>query len=247
MLDKGYKSIGDFHSTIPSTGGGERDGRWNGQQKSECGLHKDYFKLKRAAQSKNSDTFKIRGDLQISLLVDFLDHHASTIGSLGLKFIEYSLNTGVHFEFSSPLALISIPDSLFTKPKEAAFSKQDTFIVTAIASGPITYNQFSSLVKMLPQITKIGALDTIEDFISVLEFEIIPSSDLAPELSARLFEFGQMTKIDAIIQPNNVFRKQKRLVIFDMDSTLIQQEVIDELAREAGVYEKIAAITESAM
>ncbi|TPX59223.1 phosphoadenylyl-sulfate reductase (thioredoxin) [Powellomyces hirtus] len=47
LIDKGYKSIGDVHSTQPTAAGeDERDGRWRGQQKSECGLHKDYLKMR---------------------------------------------------------------------------------------------------------------------------------------------------------------------------------------------------------
>lgn len=53
--------------------------------------------------------------------------------------------------------------------------------------------------------------------------------------------------VDIAFQEDNVFRRNRRLVAFDMDSTLIQAEVIDELAREAGVGDKVAAITESAM
>jgi phosphoserine phosphatase len=53
--------------------------------------------------------------------------------------------------------------------------------------------------------------------------------------------------IDIAWQRDNIYRRIRRLVAFDMDSTLIQHEVIDELAREAGVYEKVCAITESAM
>ncbi|KAL2917930.1 3'-phosphoadenylsulfate reductase [Polyrhizophydium stewartii] len=50
LHDKGYKSIGDWHSTQPTAPGeGERDGRWKGQAKSECGLHKDYFKMRAKA------------------------------------------------------------------------------------------------------------------------------------------------------------------------------------------------------
>lgn len=50
LLDQGYKSVGDYHSTVPvSKGESERDGRWKGQEKTECGLHKDYFKLKAMA------------------------------------------------------------------------------------------------------------------------------------------------------------------------------------------------------
>ncbi|KAI9356271.1 putative Phosphoadenylyl-sulfate reductase thioredoxin [Zopfochytrium polystomum] len=47
LHDQGYKSIGDWHSTAPTAPGqGERDGRWAGQEKTECGLHKDYLKMK---------------------------------------------------------------------------------------------------------------------------------------------------------------------------------------------------------
>lgn len=52
---------------------------------------------------------------------------------------------------------------------------------------------------------------------------------------------------DIAFQEDNIFRRNRRLVAFDMDSTLIQAEVIDELAKEAGVGDQVAAITESAM
>ncbi|MBU4242720.1 MAG: phosphoserine phosphatase SerB, partial [Proteobacteria bacterium] len=52
---------------------------------------------------------------------------------------------------------------------------------------------------------------------------------------------------DIAFQEDNIFRRNRRLVAFDMDSTLIQAEVIDELAKVAGVGEEVAAITEAAM
>jgi phosphoadenosine phosphosulfate reductase len=53
LTDQGYKSIGDYHSTAKTLEGeGERDGRWKGQEKTECGLHKDYFKMKREQKMK---------------------------------------------------------------------------------------------------------------------------------------------------------------------------------------------------
>ncbi len=53
LLDQGYKSIGDWHSTKPAVAGeGERAGRWAGATKTECGLHLDYFKMKKAAEKK---------------------------------------------------------------------------------------------------------------------------------------------------------------------------------------------------
>ncbi|KAI9207492.1 phosphoadenosine phosphosulfate reductase, partial [Polychytrium aggregatum] len=49
LVDQGYKSIGDWHSTqIPKEGESEREGRWRNQNKTECGLHKNYFQMRAA-------------------------------------------------------------------------------------------------------------------------------------------------------------------------------------------------------
>lgn len=53
--------------------------------------------------------------------------------------------------------------------------------------------------------------------------------------------------VDVVVQPHGVNRRRRRLVVFDMDSTLIQGEVINELARAAGAEEEVEALTERAM
>lgn len=53
--------------------------------------------------------------------------------------------------------------------------------------------------------------------------------------------------VDIAFQEDNIYRRNRRLVAFDMDSTLVQQEIIDELARAAGVGTEVAAITAAAM
>ncbi len=53
--------------------------------------------------------------------------------------------------------------------------------------------------------------------------------------------------IDFSFQKDDMYRRMRRLICFDMDSTLIQAECIDELARRHGVYDQVAAITERAM
>jgi phosphoserine phosphatase len=60
-------------------------------------------------------------------------------------------------------------------------------------------------------------------------------------------QWEQEHNVEVIFQANNVFRRHKRLAVFDMDSTLIQQEVIDEIARKLGVEAQVSAITERAM
>ena len=57
----------------------------------------------------------------------------------------------------------------------------------------------------------------------------------------------QAGDVDVAFQHDSIFRRNRRLVAFDMDSTLIQGEVIDELAALAGVGEQVKAITEAAM
>ena len=58
---------------------------------------------------------------------------------------------------------------------------------------------------------------------------------------------SQELGVDISFQEDNVFRRNRRLVVFDMDSTLIQQEVIDELAKRAGVGDEVSRVTEAAM
>jgi phosphoserine phosphatase len=80
-----------------------------------------------------------------------------------------------------------------------------------------------------------------------IEFSIRGQPKNEDALRAALMQVTHDHPIDLAWQRDNIYRRIRRLVAFDMDSTLIQHEVIDELAREAGVYDQVAAITESAM
>ena len=66
-------------------------------------------------------------------------------------------------------------------------------------------------------------------------------------IRSKFLEISSELGVDIAFQEDNIFRRNRRLVAFDMDSTLIQAEVIDELAKEAGVGDQVSAITESAM
>lgn len=63
----------------------------------------------------------------------------------------------------------------------------------------------------------------------------------------RFLELAAQLGVDIAFQKDNLFRRTRRLVCFDMDSTLIEAEVIDELAKAAGVGDEVIAITEQAM
>jgi phosphoserine phosphatase len=69
----------------------------------------------------------------------------------------------------------------------------------------------------------------------------------AGALKAGLLEAAERLAFDFSVQQDTVYRRNRRLVAFDMDSTLIDAEVIDELAAAHGVGEQVARITERAM
>ncbi len=66
-------------------------------------------------------------------------------------------------------------------------------------------------------------------------------------LRSRLLQISQELGIDVSAHVDDIYRRNRRLVVFDMDSTLVQAEVIDELAKLAGVGDEVARITAAAM
>ena len=67
------------------------------------------------------------------------------------------------------------------------------------------------------------------------------------KMHAEFMELAASLNFDISLQEDTIFRRSRRLICFDMDSTLIRTEVIDELADRAGVGEEVRKITESAM
>ena len=96
-------------------------------------------------------------------------------------------------------------------------------------SGRVNLDAFDEQTKACVEFSARG---------QVMDLEALRSDFM--ELSSRL-------DADIACQEDNVYRRNRRLVCFDMDSTLIEAEVIDELAKAAGVGEQVAEITEAAM
>lgn len=89
--------------------------------------------------------------------------------------------------------------------------------------------------------------NTAENELAVVELLSCSPSLLVTELRKALLALSEKIQADIFVQKNNYDARHRQLICFDMDSTLIDAEVIDELAKEAGVGEQVAAITESAM
>ncbi|MDP2127254.1 MAG: phosphoserine phosphatase SerB [Pseudohongiella sp.] len=80
-----------------------------------------------------------------------------------------------------------------------------------------------------------------------IEFSVRGEPADPEHLRADFLTIAQELNVDIAFQQDSIFRRNRRLVVFDMDSTLIDAEVIDELAKAAGVGEQVVAITERAM
>ena len=80
-----------------------------------------------------------------------------------------------------------------------------------------------------------------------IEFSLRGTPKDRVEMQAELMRLSADMGMDFSLQLDDMYRRMRRLICFDMDSTLIQTEVIDELAMRAGVGDKVKAITERAM
>lgn len=87
--------------------------------------------------------------------------------------------------------------------------------------------------------TKVG--------VSCIELSVRGTPKDKNKMQASFIELSSKLSIDISFQEDNIFRRTRRLICFDMDSTLIETEVIDELADRAGVGKEVREITESAM
>ena len=80
-----------------------------------------------------------------------------------------------------------------------------------------------------------------------IEFSVRGNPKNREQMQSEFMRISSEMKMDISFQEDSMYRRMRRLICFDMDSTLIRTEVIDELAERAGVGEKVKAITESAM
>lgn len=130
--------------------------------------------------------------------------------------------------------------------------------VVTLLSRRITAHQISCLTHVVAEnglnidkITRLSGRVPLEAISNegqaCVEFSLRgPVKDL-PALRREFLKLADEIDVDIAYQENNVYRRNRRLVAFDMDSTLIQAEVIDELAKRAGVGKQVSEITERAM
>lgn len=116
-------------------------------------------------------------------------------------------------------------------------------VATALASQQMELANITPLSNHPDEKATVGVMHAADA--AVLAFEGKPlHPDILPEAMA---ELSKVLNVDVNWLPQDAFLTDIRLAVFDMDSTLIQHEVIDELAIEAGRGKEVAAVTERAM
>ncbi|MFN0063920.1 MAG: phosphoserine phosphatase SerB [Myxococcaceae bacterium] len=103
----------------------------------------------------------------------------------------------------------------------------------------LTLARFGANIERIHRLSETG--------LSSLEMHVALLPEQAPKLKHALLELSVRGAFDVALQRESLFRRSKRLLVMDMDSTLIRIEVINELARVHGVEEAVSAITERAM
>ena len=127
--------------------------------------------------------------------------------------------------------------------------------VVVVLGRPITARAFGSIAQALADVgANIDAIRRVADYpVTGLELLVSPvpgkdSRSYPPgTLRARLVEVARTAGVDVAVERAGLARRSKRLVVFDVDSTLVQGEVIEMLAAHAGAEADVRAVTEAAM
>lgn len=136
--------------------------------------------------------------------------------------------------------------------EEAPYDSRHPYVATAFNQNGIgtdfLYEWIGILLDEKISIEKMNRLSALGVAIRSVDFKIsVPSSVEPTEFRSKIFKMSAKHKVDVAIQASDVFRKSKRLVVFDMDSTLIQGEVVDEIAARIGKTEEVKKLTSLAM
>jgi phosphoserine phosphatase len=212
--------------------------------------------------------------LTSSLMTVLADYGAKVL-DIGQANIHDTLSLGIMFEIESGKKSAAVLKDLLFKAYElditAKFSPialddyedwvnqqgKDRYIVT-ILGEKLTAEQIAQVTKVVSDRNlNIDAIKRLTGRLSVVTEEEYPRASIQlsirgkildkADITAKFMQISHDLDVDIAFQEDNIYRRNRRLVCFDMDSTLIQAEVIDKLAELAGVGDEVKAITEAAM
>ena len=210
-----------------------------------------------------------------SSLTAVLAKYDAKVLDIGQANIHETLSLGILFQIESGEKSAAVLKDLLFKAYElgiiAKFSPvssldyehwvglqgKDRYIIT-ILGEKLAAEQISEVTKVISEknlnidsikrLTGRISLEKEEDYPRAsIQLSIRGHIDSKVDFTKKFMQISKELDVDIAFQEDNIYRRNRRLVCFDMDSTLIQTEVIDELAERAGVGDEVKAITESAM
>ena len=189
----------------------------------------------------------IHQDLGLGILFEVPKESKSSSILKDLLFRAYELNTHISF---TPIPLDQYEEWVNNQGKER-------YLITVLAPR-LTASDIAQVARVI--VDQNLNIDTISRLSgrkslkkrnkvtkAVVEFSVRGTPRDVKAMKQALLTIASKSDFDIAFQEDNVFRRTRRLVCFDMDSTLIQTEVIDELAMRAGVGNQVKEITASAM
>lgn len=229
-------------------------------------MAKDIFLLNISGQDKPGLTSSLTG---------VLAEYGAKVLDIGQANIHDTLSLGILFEIKSGKKSASVLKDLLFKAYELGITAKfkpishenyenwvglqgkDRYIIT-ILGEKLAAEQISEVTKVVSEKKlNIDSIKRLTGRLSLAKKEKYPRASIQLSVRGRIEDKKDITKkfmdisheldVDIAFQEDNIYRRNRRLVCFDMDSTLIQTEVIDELAVLAGVGPEVKAITESAM
>ncbi|MDD4920917.1 MAG: phosphoserine phosphatase SerB [Bacteroidales bacterium] len=208
-------------------------------------------------------------------MTEVLGKYGAEILDIGQADIHHSLSLGILFRIHNRIHSGDAMKDLLFKASEMGVSIRFSwvsddrytnwvgrqgmgrYIVTLLAKS-LTAEQVARVTKVIAgenlnidsikRITGRIPLDKSDENVrSCIELSVRGDLKNKIQIQRYLVQLSAELNVDISFQEDNIFRRNRRLICFDMDSTLIKTEVIDELADKAGVGEQVRAITESAM
>jgi len=210
-----------------------------------------------------------------SNLTSVLAEYGAKVLDIGQANIHDTLSLGILFKIESGEKSAAVLKDLLFKSYElgikakftpisledyehwVSLQGKDRYIVT-ILGEKLSAKQISEVTKIISEKNlNIDAIKRLTGRLSLIKEEEYPRACIELSIRGKIKDKAEFTEkfmqishdlnVDIAFQEDNIYRRNRRLVCFDMDSTLIQAEVIDKLAELAGVGDQVKAITESAM
>ncbi|MGC2637085.1 MAG: phosphoserine phosphatase SerB [Acidobacteriaceae bacterium] len=206
-------------------------------------------------------------------LTGILAEYEISVLDIGQAVVHESLSLGILIEVTDHAVLAALKTALQTRAHELGLQTRfrtipgnalrhwigglhhNHFIITVLGRSitAIELARVSAIIAghgmNVDRIERLSGQLTPGNVPSNACVELAVSGDLSRELAMRadFLAAAQELSIDIAFQRESIFRRNRRLFVFDMDSTLIQAEIIDELAKLAGTGDRVARITEAAM